>query len=61
MRGSIFERMISVPSLQPLSPDSQREMDGFFERVRTEVVPIIVKEVTDRERRAVEARKMFIR
>jgi hypothetical protein len=61
MATGSFGKMIGVPSLQPLSKEQAAEVDAFHQHVRKNVVPVIVRQVTERETRAVQARKIFIR
>jgi hypothetical protein len=61
MPEGLFEKMVGVPGLQPLDQKEAAELDAYLENVSTNVVPVIVRQVTEREKRAVEARMMFIR
>lgn len=55
------EKMMSVPSLSPVSDEEMKELTQYFNQVRDHVVPEIVKEVETRYRNAEAARALFIR
>ncbi|MBN3761113.1 hypothetical protein [Burkholderia sp. Ac-20365] len=61
MSRGIFAKMVSVPSLRPLDEADSARMSAYLQQVRDDVVPVIVKQVIEREKRAVEARKLFLR
>lgn len=56
----MFDRMVGVPSLQECDFQTLAEFDKFKQHMDDVVIPKIVKQVEQRERNAVEARKIFI-
>lgn len=56
----MFDRMVGVPSLQECDFQTLEELDRFKQHMDAVVIPEIVKQVQQRERNAVEARKIFI-
>lgn len=58
---SLKESMISVPSLEAISPEQSEELKKQFDIVRKDVVPAIVKDVEERFKNAEHARTLFLR
>ncbi|MGF6440288.1 hypothetical protein [Paraburkholderia youngii] len=59
IESDTFKDFDGVPGLRPLTETEAAELDAYHEHVRDHVVPVIAAKVSQREKDAVEARKLI--